>query len=269
MINLVEIPTADLIQVLQVHLVHHRLVDLVGSQGHQVLCLRRRYHRKNYSVVSLVVVWEVRSVRISTYIYISQSVYETVVLIECARPYAGGPQFVFNMGGGPGFRVHQFGGARPRRRPTRETNTQSEPMPSAWDILRQFLPLFLLFIIPLISSFFSGPSASVGPSYRFDAAVPPHIMQRTTPRLNVNYFVDPADVEDYSARKFHQLDQKAEVEYVSKVRFECENEIRVRDRMIQDAQGWFFPDVDKLKAARSMKLRSCKKFDNLNLRSRY
>ena len=76
-------------------------------------------------------------------------------------------------------------------------------------------------------------------------------------------------MEDYSARKFHQLDQKAEVEYVSKVRFECENEIRVRDRMIQDAQGWFFPDVDKLKAARSMKLRSCKKFDNLNLRSRY
>ena len=91
-------------------------------------------------------------------------------------------------------------------------------------------------------------------------------MQRTTPRLNVNYYVDPADVEDFSSRKFHQLDQRAEVDYVSKLRYECDNEVRVRDRMIQDAQGWFFPDVDKMKAARSMKLKSCKRLDNLKVR---
>lgn len=176
--------------------------------------------------------------------------------------YAGGPQFVFNMGGGPGFRVHQFGGPRPRRRP-REANSQPEPAPSFWAAIQQFLPLILLFVFPLLSSLFSGSSTPSGPSYRFDAAVPPHTMQRTTPKLHVNYFVNPGDVEDFSARKFRQLDQRVEVDYVSKLRYACESEIHARDRMIQDAQGWFFPDVEKMKAARSMELKSCRQLDSL------
>lgn len=177
----------------------------------------------------------------------------------------GGPQFVFNMGGGPGFRVHQFGGARPRRRP-REPQPEQPPL-SAWDVIRQFLPLFLLFIIPLLSSFLSSSSsAAAGPSFRFDAAVPPHIMQRTTPRLNVNYYVSPTDVEDFTSRKFQQLDQRVEVDYVNKLRYECDNEERIQSRMIQDAQGWFFPDVDKLREARTMKKKSCRKLDQVRAR---
>ncbi|KAK1143097.1 Chaperone protein dnaJ [Aspergillus melleus] len=174
----------------------------------------------------------------------------------------GGPQFVFNMGGGPGFRVHQFGGARPRRRP-REANAQSEPAPSGWAAFQQLLPLILLFVLPLLSSLFSGSSSPSGPTYRFDTAVPPHTMQRTTPKLNLNYFVNPGDVEDYSARKFRQLDQRVEVDYVSKLRYECESEVHARERMIQEAQGWFFPDVEKMKEARAMELKSCRRLDNL------
>ncbi|GAB1217655.1 hypothetical protein ATERTT37_006895 [Aspergillus terreus] len=174
----------------------------------------------------------------------------------------GGPQFVFNMGGGPGFRVHQFGGPRPRRRP-REAHPGSDETPSPWDTLRQLLPLFLLFVLPLLSSLFSGSSTPSGPSYRFDAAVPPHTMQRTTPKLKVDYFLNPVDVEDYSQRKFSQLDRKVEVDYVTTLRYACENEVQVRDRMIQDAQGWFFPDVEKMKAARSMELKSCQRLESL------
>lgn len=85
-----------------------------------------------------------------------------------------------------------------------------------------------------------------------------------TPRYNINYFVNPTDVQDYNARKFRQLDHKVEVDYVSKLRYECENEVRVQDRMVQDAQGWFFPDVEKMKAARSMELKSCRRLDDLN-----
>lgn len=168
------------------------------------------------------------------------------------------------MGGGPGFRVHQFGGNRPRRRPREANNAQSEPAPSVWAIIQQLLPLILLFVLPLLSSLFSGSSTPTGPSYRFDAAVPPHTMQRMTPRYNINYFVNPTDVQDYNARKFRQLDHKVEVDYVSKLRYECENEVRVQDRMVQDAQGWFFPDVEKMKAARSMELKSCRRLDDLN-----
>ncbi|CAL5873815.1 uncharacterized protein PFLUO_LOCUS8098 [Penicillium psychrofluorescens] len=176
----------------------------------------------------------------------------------------GGPQFVFNMGGGPGFRVHQFGGGAPRRRPRAAAAAgQSEQTADAWSFLRQLLPLFLLFVLPLLSSLFSGSSAPSGPSYRFDAAVPPHTLHRTTPKLNVNYYVNPVDVEDYSVRKFRQLDQRVEVDYVTTLRYECETEVQVRDRKMQEAQGWFFPDIEKMKEARAMELKSCRRLEQL------
>ncbi|KAL4809016.1 hypothetical protein BDV18DRAFT_133749 [Aspergillus unguis] len=178
----------------------------------------------------------------------------------------GGPQFVFNMGGGPGFRVHQFGGAQPRRRP--RTDAQSEPVPSLAATFRQLLPLILLFLLPLLSSLFSGGSTPSGPSYRFDP-IPPHTQQRTTPEIKIDYFLNPKDVSDFSSREFRNLDKKVEVDYVKKLRYECEGEIVARDRMIQDAQGWFFPDVEKMKAARAMELKSCRRLDTLPLKKRY
>lgn len=178
--------------------------------------------------------------------------------------FDAGPQFVFNLGGGPGFRVHQFRGNRPRRRP-REANAGSdEPPASGMSALTQLLPLLLLFILPLLSSLFSSSTPS-GPSLRFDSAVPPHTMHRTTPKLKVNYFINPNEVAEYSSRKFYQLDQRAEVDYVSKLRYECETEVQHRERMMQDAQGWFFPDVEKMKEARSMELRSCRRLEDLRV----
>ncbi|KAJ6103886.1 J domain-containing protein [Penicillium sp. IBT 16267x] len=174
----------------------------------------------------------------------------------------GGPQFVFNMGGGPGIRVHQFGGAAPRRRPRTTNSGQPQPAPDAWSILRQIMPLLILFILPLLSSFFSG-SSPAGPSYRYDTAKPPHTMGRTTPKLNINYFVNPLDVEDLSPRKLRQLDQRVEVDFVTALRYECDGEVNLRDRKIQEAQGWFFPDVDKMKEARAMELKSCRKLESL------
>lgn len=166
------------------------------------------------------------------------------------------------MGGGPGFRVHQFGGPRPRRRP-REAASDAD-IPSPWALFQTLLPLILLFVLPLLSSFFSESSGvSSGPSYRFDAAVPPHTMHRTTPKLNIDYFIIPADIADYSSRKLGQLDKRVEVEYVSKLRYECQSEVNMRERMIQDAQGWFFPDIEKMKAARSLELKSCQRLESL------
>lgn len=175
-----------------------------------------------------------------------------------------GPQFVFNMGGGPGVRVHQFGGPRVRRR-TREQTQQAETASPGLS-LSQFFPLLFLFILPLLSSLFSGSTPS-GPSVRFDTPSPPMTEQRTTPKFGLNYFVDPKEVEDYSSRKLRQLDQKIEVDYVSNLRYHCQSELQMRERMIQDAQGWFFPDVEKMKEARTLDLPSCKKMETLNLRN--
>ncbi|KAG9555894.1 DUF1977-domain-containing protein, partial [Aureobasidium melanogenum] len=48
-------------------------------------------------------------------------------------PFGGGlfdgPGFVFNLGGGPGVRVHQFGGGAPRRRP-QAARDPNQPPPS-------------------------------------------------------------------------------------------------------------------------------------------
>lgn len=172
------------------------------------------------------------------------------------------------MGGGPGFRVHQFGGQAPRRRP-RPTTAEQEAQVDARSFLRQLLPLILLFILPLLSSLFSGSSTPSGPSYRFDTPVSPHTLGRSTPKLNLNYFVNPLDVDNFSARNFRELDSRVEVEYVRKLRFDCDAEANERERRLQDAQGWIFPDVEKMKAARAMEMPNCRKLDQLKTKGRF
>ena len=180
--------------------------------------------------------------------------------------FDSGPQFVFNLGGGPGIRVHQFGGRQPRRRP-REANGNGEERPqSATSVLTNLLPLLILFILPLLSSIFSsGSSEPAGPTFHFEAPSPPHTLHRRTPRLKVDYYLNPNDVIDYSNRKMSQLDQRAEVNYVSQLQYECEVESQRRNRMIHDAQGWFFQDVDKMREAMGLELRSCRRLDELRV----
>ncbi|MCJ1357529.1 MAG: hypothetical protein MMC33_007525 [Icmadophila ericetorum] len=181
----------------------------------------------------------------------------------------GGPQFVFNMGGGPGFRVHQFGGGRPRRRP-REANDTEEPQQSTTSMLTNLLPLLILFVLPLLTSLFSSAASEpAGPTFRFGSPQPPHTLHRTTPRFKVDYYLNPNEVADYTNRKFTQLDQKAEVNYVSTLQYECEIETMQQNRMMQDAQGWLFQDVEKMNQARNLDMRSCRRLDQLRQPRRY
>lgn len=174
-----------------------------------------------------------------------------------------GPQFVFNMGGGPGVRVHQFGGARPRRRP-RDPNTPEQPA-SLMSTFLGLLPLLILFVIPLLQSMFSGASEASGPSMRFDGPVAPHTMHRLTTRLKVDYYLNPADVEQYTPHKFKQLDNKAEVSYVQQLKIGCEQELSTRQRLVDEAQGWFMQDADKMHRARTMKLKNCEQLDGMGV----
>ncbi|KAF2709290.1 DUF1977-domain-containing protein [Pleomassaria siparia CBS 279.74] len=178
-------------------------------------------------------------------------------------PFGGGifdtgPGFVFNLGGGPGIRVHQFGGGRPRRRPGTAQPAGSEPGPSVASALSSLLPLLLLFILPLLSSFFSGPTVPQGPAFNLDAAKPPNTLKHTTYRLHVPYWVNPGDVSDYSTRKWKKLDEIVETKYVHGINLKCEYEHQQQARMIQDAQGWFYPDTQKMMEARKMAMPNCK-----------
>ncbi|KAI0007010.1 DUF1977-domain-containing protein [Xylariaceae sp. FL0662B] len=181
-------------------------------------------------------------------------------------PFGGfdtGPQFVFNIGGNRGFRVHQMGGGNPRRRP-RDTAQRQQ---SGWDTLVGLLPILFLFIFPILSSLFSGGGETqpAVPTMVFDAAYPPQTLHRTTPKLGVHYYVDPKDVAEWTDYRFRQLDKEAEVGFVHMMRRRCGTELRTKRDLVDKAQGWFFPDPDKMKIAQEFETPSCKRLDSMGI----
>lgn len=174
----------------------------------------------------------------------------------------GGPSFVFNMGGGPGIRVHQFGGSRPQRRP--QNSRQQSSSPSGYDAFSLLLPVFLLFVLPLLTSLFSGSSSASGPEVIFHRS-PPNVMHRTTPRFHVDYYLDPNAVDGYSERKLRQVDQAAEVKYVNSLKHGCQMEHAERSRLLEEAHGWFSVDEMKVRRARSMPMTSCNQLNDMGI----
>lgn len=183
-------------------------------------------------------------------------------------PFGGGmfdtgPGFVFNMGGGPGIRVHQFGGGRPRRRP--DTAQGNEEPASIGSAISSLLPLILLFILPLLSSLFSGSSAPTGPSVNFEST-PPNTQHRVSQRLKVQYYVNPAEVDQFSKQKWRKVDERAEAKYIEILNLKCEYEHSHQQQVMQDAQGWFFIDQEKMDSARKLEKPSCKRLRELGVR---
>jgi len=101
---------------------------------------------------------------------------------------------------------------------------------------------------------------------RFDAPQPPHTAQRTSRNLGIHYWVDPNQVENYSAKKWKALDQTAENRYVHQLHMKCDLEKQQQRQMMEDAQGWFSVDQTKLNEARKMEKPNCKKMEELNIR---
>jgi DnaJ family protein B protein 12 len=174
-----------------------------------------------------------------------------------------GPQFVFNLGGGPGIRVHQFGGARPRRRP-REANGEPEAPANLRSMITSLLPLLILFVLPLLSSLFSGSSSTPsGPQFRFDTPEAPLTSHQITPKHKINYYVNPADIADITPYKLKQLNARVENTYIQTLRIDCARQMEYQQQLINDAQGWFFQDEDKMHRARNLELRSCRALDSM------
>ncbi|KAL2155433.1 hypothetical protein VTH82DRAFT_175 [Thermothelomyces myriococcoides] len=178
--------------------------------------------------------------------------------------FDGGPQFVFNFGG-PGIRVHQFGGPRPRGRPR---NPGQEEPPSVWSSLIGYLPIILLLFWPVISSIFSGVFSSTPstPSMVFDEPHPPlYTMERTMPHFKVKYYLNPADVHSYSPSKLSSLDKKAEVVLVQQLRLKCDNEMAHKQQLQNAAQGWFFQDPEKMELANTYDMPACRRLNSLGV----
>jgi len=153
----------------------------------------------------------------------------------------------------------------PRPRPR---NAHEGTSSSGLSTLTQLLPLLLLFVLPLLSSLFSGSTPS-GPSVRFDSPVPPLTMHRVTPKYKIDYFVNPVEVEGWKARQFSSLDQRAEVDYISSLKYQCEVESQRKRQEINDATGFFFTDEERLRRARTMPMPGCRRLDELRISRQY
>ena len=178
-----------------------------------------------------------------------------------------GPGFVFNLGGGPGIRVHQFGGGRPRRRPATAVPPGSEGQQNLSSAFANLLPLLFLFVLPLLSSLFSGSttSTSAGPNLVFETPRAPNTMKRVSSRIKIDYYVDPKDVADFTPKKWRSLDQSAENQYVHVTNTRCQTEKYKQKQAMEEAQGWFSVDMEAMQRARSMELKNCNKLKKLGL----
>ncbi|KAG8163815.1 hypothetical protein KVR01_005733 [Diaporthe batatas] len=177
----------------------------------------------------------------------------------------GGPQFVFNFGG-PGVRVHQFGGGRPRRRP--RENEQQAPENSLFNTLMGLLPIIFLFLFPLLSSLFSGGgSTPAGPDIVFDAPDAQHTYERITPKLKVKYYVNPVEIKAYTKSQMTRMDSNAEVVLVRHLQHECENEMLHKQRLYDEAQGWFVQDPEKMGIAERFPQPSCARLNKMGIRT--
>ncbi|KAK9473847.1 uncharacterized protein V1510DRAFT_406538 [Dipodascopsis tothii] len=216
-------------------------------------------------------------------------VYEDVSPEELFNMFFGGQGFGQGFGGGfqsfsgfggPGIRVQSFGGspfgsfarggAPPRRPAGGAAPTEGELNVRS---LIQFLPLLLLFLLPLLTSLFDTSSSSgnsfwsTQPTFQFTPAGP-YTAERFTPKYNVPYYVNPKETSAFNARKLAQLDTRAETTYINRLQVRCENEYDLRQRRLSDAQGWFFVDQEKYDKAMATPMESCERLQSLGLRLR-
>ena len=142
----------------------------------------------------------------------------------------------------------------PRRRPHNHAN---QPPASPMAALQSLLPLLLLFILPLLSSLFSG-AAPTYPSVRFENAAP-HTQKHVSTKLKVDYYVNPKDTVDYTPKNWRDLSLHVENSYVQKLGTQCEWERTLKQRAYQEAQGFWSRDQVKWQAAEDMPMPACQK----------
>jgi len=116
-------------------------------------------------------------------------------------------------------------------------------------------------ILPLFSSLFSSDSSAANtPPFSVDVPTLAKTQKHVSSKLGVPYYVKPADVAEYTnARHWRDLDKAVEYALVGRLQQGCDSERQIRERMYNDAQGWFFVDSEKLEAARRMEMRNCER----------
>lgn len=83
--------------------------------------------------------------------------------------------------------------------------------------------------------------------------------------MNVDYFINPAEVEHYSPSQFSKLDQRAELNFIQRLNVECQQEEIAKQDLVNEATGWFYQDAEKMQQARTMEMKSCRRLDSMGV----
>lgn len=179
-----------------------------------------------------------------------------------------GPAFTF---GGNGFTFQSFGGgehpyARQRYQPRSQTRPQQlrQEETSIFDMFKQFLPILLFLLVPLLSSLFSESSSVPDYSFNRDRTFN---MERKTPKYNIPFYVSEKYIskKQLTKKQLRNFDYKVENVYVQDRRSKCSREQILKNEMMEDAQGWFSTDYDKLKQAENMPMPNCQELRKMSL----
>lgn len=188
-------------------------------------------------------------------------------------PRAGGPTFSF---GGNGFTFHSFGDQpdpfgfrtaeqqRARQRQQQRQQRQSQGPagdPSVWDTVKQLMPILIILLATLFSTFFAEDST---PEYSF-ISTSKYNVQRTTPYHKIPFYVSDKFLADKTAKKIRTFEHKVESIYVQERKAQCGREQMRKNDLMEDAQGWFYTDQVRLQEAQNMPMPNCQELRNLGL----
>ncbi|KAH3686462.1 hypothetical protein WICPIJ_002549 [Wickerhamomyces pijperi] len=183
---------------------------------------------------------------------------------------AGGTTFTFGGPGGVRFTTaggnpFNGGGGFQQRRPhtaggqgQRQAN-QGQVL-SSWEVLKQLLPVLLVIALPLISNFFFG-SDSVE-NYQFQKNYK-YSNELISPKISIPYYVTTKTKNNLTPKKLTKLNRAVEEEYIDNLRTNCQYEKNEKERRINEAYGWFFPDEEKLNKAQALKLPTCERLEEI------
>lgn len=164
----------------------------------------------------------------------------------------------FGGPGGPGFSTRP----RQRTRPNPSANRPQED-PGLLTTFKQLLPLLLFILVPLLSSLFSESNV---PDYSF-YKTREFNTQRSTPSYNIPFYVSEKflNKKKLSVQQLRNFDSKVENLYIQDKRSKCSREQIMKNDLIDDAQGWFSTNQQKLKKAQNLPMPNCEALRNLNL----
>lgn len=179
----------------------------------------------------------------------------------------------FTTFGGPGIRIHQFGGQR-RRRPAQaaaggQGAQETQAQTSISRIFIQLLPLIIFFILPILGSLFTGDNTENlrGPSFKQERGGV-FTQMRQTPNYKIPFWVNPIEVKDLKKGDFSKLDKKAETSIINTLHYNCAKERELQQQEANEAHGWFSVDQVRLNNARKMPLPSCQRLNEFGVRIR-